>query len=249
MTDATLYDQPLYDLAAPANPLAETFYIEEARRRGGAVLDLACGSGRFTIPLAQSGLEVVGGDLSPSMLKRARTKATAASVGIDFIEMDMREFDLPGRQFGLVIIAANSLLHLHDPHDIRRCFAALARHLVPGGALAFDVFVPSVRFLAREPNQRHLVGRFMHDELGELILEETTDYDAVSQVSLATWFWSTPDRPDFFVIPLHMRLLFPQELPLLVEMAGFRLLARYGDFDRSTFGGQSHRQVCICELA
>jgi 2-polyprenyl-3-methyl-5-hydroxy-6-metoxy-1,4-benzoquinol methylase len=95
MTDATLYDQPqLYDLAAPANPLAETFYIEEGRRRGGAVLDLVCGSGRFTIPLARSGLEVVGGDLPPSMLKRARTKATAASVGIDFIEMDMREFDL-----------------------------------------------------------------------------------------------------------------------------------------------------------
>src|SRR5262249_17515797 len=157
----------------------------------------------------------------------------SASVEIDFIEMDMREFDLPGRQFGLVIIAANSLLHLHDPHDIRRCFAAIARHLVPSGALAFDVFVPSVRFLAREPNQRHLVGRFMHDELGELILEETTDYDAVSQVSRATWFWSTPDQLDFFVIPLHMRLLFPQELPLLVEMGGLRLLARYGDFDRS----------------
>ena len=63
MTDATLYDKPeLYELAAPANPLAEN--IEEARRRGGAVLDLACGSGRYTIPLARSGLEVVGGDLS-----------------------------------------------------------------------------------------------------------------------------------------------------------------------------------------
>ena len=250
MTDATLYDQPeLYDLTMPANPLADTFYIEEARRHGGAVLDLACGSGRYTVPLARSGLEVVGGDLSLSMLERARTKATAGSVGIDFIEMDMREFDLPGRQFGLVIIAANSLLHLHHPRDIRRCFAAIARHLVSGGALAFDVFVPSVRILAREPNHRHLVGRFMHDELGKLMLEETTDYDAASQVNRATWFWSTLTRSDFFVIPLHLRQLFPQELPLLVEMGGFRLLARYGDFDRRAFGAQSHRQVCICELA
>ena len=76
--------------------------------------------------------------------------------------MDMREFDLPGRQFGLVIIAANSLLHLHDPHDIRRRFVAIARHLLPGGALAFDVFVASVHILAREPNQRNFVGRFIH---------------------------------------------------------------------------------------
>src|SRR5262245_28969077 len=113
MTDANLYDlTDLYDLAAPADPVAETFYLLEARRRGGAVLDLACGTGRFTIPLARSGLEVVGGDLSPSMLERARAKAAAASVGIDFVEMDMREFDLAGRRFGLVIIAANSLLHL-----------------------------------------------------------------------------------------------------------------------------------------
>ena len=66
-----------------------------------------------------------GVSAAPSMLKLARTKATAASVEIDFIEMDMREFELPGRQFGLVIIAANSLLHLHDPRDIRRCFAAV----------------------------------------------------------------------------------------------------------------------------
>jgi SAM-dependent methyltransferase len=250
MTDASLYDRPeLYDLAAPANPLAEAFYIEEARRRGGAVLDLACGSGRFTIPLARSGLEVVGGDLSASMLDRARGKAAAASVGIDFIEMDMREFDLPGRRFGLVVIAANSLLHLHDAHDIRRCFASIARHLLPGGALAFDVFVPNVGFLAREPNLRHSIGRFVHDELGELLLEETTEYDAVRQVNRARWFWSTPDRPDFFVVPLEMRLLFPQELPLLVEMGGLRLLQRYGDFDRSTFGAQSHRQICICGLA
>jgi SAM-dependent methyltransferase len=163
--------------------------------------------------------------------------------------MDMRKFDVPGRRFGLIFIAANSLLHLHDTHDIRRCFAAIARHLVAGGALAFDVFVPSVRILARAPNQRHLVGRFMHDELGELTLEETTDYDAASQVIRTTWFWSMLARPDFFVTPLHLRQLFPQELPLLVEMAGFRLLARYGDFNRTAFGAQSHRQVCVCDLA
>lgn len=248
MIDSAFYDRPdLYDLVMPANPAAEAFYIAEARRRGGAVLELACGSGRFTIPLAQPGLEVVGCDLSPAMLQLARAKAAAAGVDIAFHAMDMRELDLPGRRFGLVVIAANSLLHLHRAHEIRRCLQAIARHLAPGGALAFDVFVPSPRILARDPSARHLVGRFAHPELGELTLEETTDYDAATQVNRGTWFWSTPAHPDVLVTPLHLRQLFPRELPALVEDAGFRLAARYGDFDRSQSGPHSRRQVCICE--
>jgi 2-polyprenyl-3-methyl-5-hydroxy-6-metoxy-1,4-benzoquinol methylase len=65
MSHADLYDHPdLYDLVMVRNAAAEAFYAEEARKRGGAVLELACGSGRFTIPLAQLGIKVVGGDIS-----------------------------------------------------------------------------------------------------------------------------------------------------------------------------------------
>ena len=80
-------------------------------------------------------------------------------------------------------------------------------------------------------------------------MEETVDYDAALQINRVTWFWSTADQKDFLVMPLHMRALFPQELPLLIELGGLRLSKRYGDFDRRAFGSQSDRQVCICEIA
>src|SRR5207244_1015020 len=74
------------------------FYMEEARKAGGPVLELACGTGRLTIPIAQAGVEIVGLDLSPSMLSHACTKAKAAGVDIKFVEGDCRTFAL-GRKF------------------------------------------------------------------------------------------------------------------------------------------------------
>lgn len=69
MERGSLYDRPdLYDLIAPRDPILERFYVETACERGGRVLDLACGSGRLTIPLAQAGLDVTGADVSPEML-------------------------------------------------------------------------------------------------------------------------------------------------------------------------------------
>jgi SAM-dependent methyltransferase len=249
MIHTDLYDVPeLYDLVMVPNAAAVTFYADEARKRGGVVLDLACGSGRFTIPLAQLGNKVVGGDISEAMLHRARAKAAKVGVDIDFRQMDMRDLVLPDHSVGLILIAANSLLHLHDTEDLRRCLQAARRQLAPGGALVFDVFVPSIQILARKPDERHLVGRFANDLYGEIRLEETTDYHPIIQVNRGTWFWSTPDRKDFLITPLHLRQLFPQEAPLLIQAAGLRLMARYGGFDRDRFEQNSQRQLCVCEV-
>jgi SAM-dependent methyltransferase len=230
------------------NPVAEAFYIEEARRRGGNVLALACGTGRYAVPMARSGLQVSGVDLSPSMLERARAKAESESVHLELSQLDMRNFCLVDRRFDLVTIAGNALLHLHKTDEIVECFRTIARHLTTGGALAFDVFVPSCRLLARDRGQRYLVGTFRQISLGEITVEETVDYDASMQVNRGTWYWSLADRTDFVVVPLHLRQIFPQELALMVEMAGFRLQQRYGDYDQRTFDYESRRQVCICEV-
>src|ERR1035438_5250705 len=112
MPECPLYSDPeLYDSLFPdardsasvqdesrrARMLAsERFYLEEARKSGGRVLELACGTGRLTIPIAQSGVEIVGADLSASMLEVARGKARRTGVHVEFFEADMRSFELPG---------------------------------------------------------------------------------------------------------------------------------------------------------
>ena len=84
----------LYDLAFGPGP-CEPFYREEARRAAGPVLELACGTGRLTVPIARDGHEIVGLDASPTMLEAARSKAKQAGVrGATFVRADMRSFAL-----------------------------------------------------------------------------------------------------------------------------------------------------------
>lgn len=240
------YDDPdLYDLVAPRHAEMEQFYVEAAGGAGRQVLELACGTGRFTVPLALSGAEVVAADLSETMVARARSRAAAQAVGVTFALLDMRNFDL-GRRFDTVIIAANSLLHLSERGEFRDCFRAIARHLKPGGQFVFDVFVPSLRLLSLPPGTRDLVGTFAHLELGDITIEEAIQYDPIAQLSRADWYWSTGAKKDFRHTALLMRQIFPQELPLLLESGGLRLIERFGDFDRTPLTAESHRQVCVC---
>ena len=96
MTNLSLYDDPiLYDRVVRPGP-CEAFYRDLARQTGGPILELACGTGRLTLPLARDGHEVVGLDASPAMLQATQDKADAEGVEIAFVQQDMRAFDLGG---------------------------------------------------------------------------------------------------------------------------------------------------------
>lgn len=247
--DFDIYDDPeLYDLMAPPNGQVEEFYINEAQRLGGPVLELACGTGRFAIPLAQKGFDVTGLDLNPGMLDRARVTAEAAGAPLTLVQADMRAFTID-EQFGLIFVTTNSLLHLHESSDLIDCFASIARHLTTHGAFIVEIFNPSPSWLSLPPSERKRVGVLSHPTLGKIVVEETINYDRASQINRGTWYYSTPTQPDFRVRPLHLRNIYPQELPLLLERGGLRLLRRYGGYDRGPFQSSSAHQICICEKA
>lgn len=242
-----LYETPdLYDSLLPVSAQQLTFYETLAEHQHGPVLELACGSGQLIVPIASLGRPATGLDVSPAMLSAARRRAAAAAVPVEFVEADMRDFDL-GRRFSLIFVARNSLLHLSEPDDFAALFAAVRRHLAPGGVFAFDVFNPDLRLLARPAGQRFPVMRVESDSYGELLVEATVDYDRGSQVNRATWFVSTTTHQDKWVAPLHLRSIFPQELLVLLERNGFRLLSREGDYAGGLFSSASGIQVCRCQ--
>ncbi len=224
---------------------SERFYLDEAKRAGGRVLELGCGSGRLTIPIAQRGIEIIGADLSKPMLNAARAKALRTGVEVQFVEADMRHFDLPGK-FSAIFIPGNSLLHLLTTDDLKQCLASVRRHLVPNGRLVFDISKWDLALLARDPAQRHPVLSVNDPKRGEITIEETASYDAANQIRHIVWHFSAPDAADFRVINYTLRVIFPQELSLLLDTAGFHLDARYGEFPRQPFDSSSPRQVCIC---
>ena len=235
----TLYDDPyLYDLIVPRGP-CESFYRAVARSTGGPVLELACGTGRLTIPLAKDGHNVVGLDTSQCMLRRARAKAAEAGVPLSLIEGDMRDFHLT-ELFALVIVSGNSLGHLTGNHDLRQGFRAIRRHLAPGGLLAFDISNPRVFELAGAQEAHGITS-----ETSAITLKEAFCYDPVHQLRVSEWSVSGPSQPIREFAPIILRQIFPQELLLLLEAAGLELAARYGDFDRNPLTGDSMNQVCV----
>jgi SAM-dependent methyltransferase len=243
MTRLTLYDDPiLYDRMVRPGP-CEAFYRDLARQTGGPILELACGTGRLTIPLASEGHEVVGLDASRAMLRATQAKAQAEDLEITFVQGDMRAFDL-GRRFPLVILCCNSLAHLTSNEDVQAGLACVLKHLSPGGLFVFDIMNPNVRALARSHAE------CVRLDLGPnpssaIAVEEVASYDPVQQIRIAQWRVLEPDAKAHEVEPLSLRVFFPQELPLLLEAAGLELAARYGDFAGNPLTGDSLNQICI----
>ena len=245
MGRSEFYDFPdLYDALLPAGADVP-FYTGLARQQGGPVLELACGTGLLTIPLSSAGLPVVGLDRSRAMLDVAKRRAVAAGAPVTLVQADMRDFALR-RKFALIVVARNSLLHLLSTEDLVAALAAVRRHLAPDGIFAFDVFNPSVSLLARPRGQRFPVMEVSTTRFGPLTVESTCDYDAATQINHAIWYISTPERRDAWTVPLSLRSIFPQELPLLLSAAGLELIDRFGELSRAPFDARSRVQVCLC---
>lgn len=233
-----LYDLPrLYDRMVAPGP-CEAFYRSLAKRKGGPVLELACGTGRLSLPLAADGYEVVGLDASPPMLRQAREKANARGLLLELVEADMRSFDF-NREFSLIILSGNSMAHLVTEDDLSACLDCVAQHLSSGGLFAFDVLNPDLLELTQSTPECRSgdVGRY-----GRWV----TAYDPINQVQtirLPLPGGSMNGR----LAPMLLRTFFPQEIPLRIRMAGMELLRRFGDFDGKELTGDSSNQVYVAQ--
>jgi SAM-dependent methyltransferase len=198
------------------------FYLEEARKSGGPVVELGVGTGRIAVPIAADGIRVIGVDSSRAMLEVCAGRAALAGVELDLRVGDLREPPVTER-VPLVICPFRSLLHMHTDEDRLSVLRAANELLVPGGRFVFDVFTPDAadiaqtndRWLEREP------GIFEHavwDESERTLTLTVRDDERETTMALA---WLSPD-----------------EWQELLERAGFEIEACYGWFDRSPYRGR-----------
>src|SRR5258708_2706159 len=189
ISNTTIYsDGREYDLLlhAPVSEEELGFYSRHAITSGGPVLELACGTGRLTIPLSKSGLDITGIDIAESMLDVAREKAVQSRAAPTLVNADARSFSL-GRKFGMIFFPNNSLGHLHTLDDIRSCFSCVREHLTEGGLFIIDFFNPSLALLMRDPATRYPVASYFDNRRKYTVVTETVRYDASAQISYAIW--------------------------------------------------------------
>ena len=224
------------------------FYINKVKEYGGPILELACGTGRVTIPIAQNGLSVTGLDLLNTMLKEARRKSKETGVKIEWIEADMAKFDL-NKKFNLILIPGCAFNALLDLKSVEKCLICVKKHLKPNGGFIFDAFNPNLDILVRDPSKIYPNAEYQDpDGRGLVIVKENTKYDKANQILLWRLSYSIADKIISKSKELKLRMFFPQELDAILKYNGFEIDAKYGDFEYTPFDSNPERQIFVCQI-
>jgi SAM-dependent methyltransferase len=218
------------------------FWLSQAKVRGGPVLELGCGTGKLSIPLALAGYSVVGLDASAALLKFAASK----SGDVKWIEADMRNFNI-NEKFSLIMLPSNNLGHLHTVEDFENCIRCVKRHLEPGGVFVIDVFVPNLKLMLRSADEEYLLDEYDNpDGQGRVRVMARSHYESTTQIMRTTTIRKIVDQPDV-VGSLDLKMYFPRELEALVRCNGLRIAERYGDHSEVEFDEKSRFQILVCK--
>jgi SAM-dependent methyltransferase len=202
----------------------------------GRALELAVGTGRIALPLAERGVPVAGIDASEAMVARLRGKPGGDQIEVAIGDMTTTRV---GDGFRLVYLVYNTINNLVTQDAQVACFRNAAEHLEPGGAFVVEVGVPDLRRLP--PGQTAVPFTVEQDRLG------FDTYDVVTQEMWSHHYWREADRIDSLSIPF--RYVWPSELDLMARLAGMRLRERWTGWRREPFTGDSRSHVSVYEKA
>ena len=230
-----------YDMRTFGFPGEIDFWIARARESGGPVLELACGTGRVSWPIARAGIDIVGIDLAPAMLAEAERKRAAETLDVAarvrFVRADMSAFEL-NQQFALAIIPFRAFQALLSVDQQRAALSCVRRHLKPGGRLIMDIFDPRLDLLAEEKfKPRREIAPFRHRRSGHTVtidvLERANDH--VAQRLIERWRFRETAADGKIVREeeeaLELRWTYRYEMRYLFELTDFVIEDESSDFE------------------
>jgi SAM-dependent methyltransferase len=232
---AERYDTPGTGMFAP-EVLGPTVDRLAKLAGDGPALEFAIGTGRVAVPLADRGVPVTGIELSRPMIDQLRTKADEATIPV--IVGDMATAVAPGT-YALVYLVYNTISNLLTQAEQVACFRNAVRHLTPGGQFVIELWVPELRKLP--PGQQATV---FHSEPGYIGLDT---YDVLRQQVVSHHFhFDENGRVRLFRSP-H-RYIWPAELDLMAQLAGFELETRHADWTGAEFTAESRSHVSVYRI-
>lgn len=229
-----LYEHPLlYDLEYDTQTEDVVFYVKQANSVEGPVLELGCGNGRITLPIARSGVHIIGLDNSTTMLNDFRTKLTSEPdsirTRITLIESDYRQLPQCG-PVPLVILPFNALHHCQTHRDVLQLFQSVREQLTPDGRFVLDCYLPDPILYQRDPNGRYAEQTIVDPRTNQTFHSwETSWYDSLEQVHHVTYVYEN-ENAKRWEVNLNLRMFYPQELRALIDLASFQITKEAADF-------------------
>lgn len=243
--DNLIYDANIYDgLNAFLNDLK--FYKKWLPKVSNArILELCCGTGRLTIPIAKEGYSICGVDNSFPMLEQAKLKASKEGLKIEFIEADIRTLDLPNK-YDLIFIAFNSIHHLYRNQDLFDTLNVVKKHLKDDGLFLLDCFNPNIHYIVNAEKELSKIAEYTTDDGRRVAIKQIMKYESKTQINRIKWHYFIDDE-FHSVQALDMRMYFPQELDTYLKWLGFSIIHKFGSFDEDFFNDDSEKQLFVCK--
>ena len=241
-------DPPNYDIEeGERSALRIAFYCDLAKYSGGPVLEIACGSGLVTLPLAAAGLEVTGVDLARPMLAHARKKAEAQGLHIRWVEDDARSLRLD-TNYRLIFLTGNAFQAFLRREDQEALLASVKRHLAPGGVFAFETRNPSGHDLTNQLEEE-FDQSYVSVEGYQVSVSSTQIYNPIAQIIYWTSYrrWNDRERDHTKETHIACRFTYPQELEALLHYNGFQIIQQYGNWNQEALSASSPSIISICK--
>jgi 2-polyprenyl-3-methyl-5-hydroxy-6-metoxy-1,4-benzoquinol methylase len=239
-------DPQTYDLEDGGYDADYPLTEQLARKLGGPLLDLACGTGTMAIRLAQQGYQVTGVDVVPEMIEWASQKAAMQDISIEWVVADARTFSLQ-KQFPFMYMLGNAFQHFLTRGDQEALFARVREHLHPEGCFLFGTRNPSPRNLyeARRPEPQH----FTRPDGTQYVATEQQEYEPITQIQHYTFRdqWLNPEgQPEEKTTRTALRYVFPQEMEALLFYNGFQIRSCYGTWQQDPLTATSREMIYVC---
>lgn len=239
-----IYDANIYDGMNTDLTDLEFYKKWLPKNKDARILELCCGTGRLTLPIAMDGYDISGVDNTSSMLEQAKVKASGAGLEVKFIEADIRTLDLP-EKYDLIFIPFNSIHHLYQNEDLFQAFNVVKKHLKESGLFLLDCFNPNIQVIVEGEKEQKEIAQYKTKDRREVLIKQKMRYENKTQINRIEWHYYINGEFDS-IQNLDMRLFFPQELDSYLERNGFKIIHKFGSFEEEEFNDSSEKQIFFC---
>ncbi|MED4040920.1 class I SAM-dependent methyltransferase [Niallia taxi] len=244
------YDDPtLYDKENESFIPEIPFILKWATKKQGPIIDIACGTGRVTIPLAKNGYNLVGVDINEGMLAHAKKKAANLHLQIRWIEQDCTQLDLSIKS-NLVYSVGNSFQHFLTNESQDGLLTSINKSLEVEGLFIFNTRFPSVEELLQPSTEEYWKSYTDNETLNIVDLFTISEYDSLKQIQHYTTIRKYKDNAGDIIkekrTNISLRYVFPQEMERLLFAFGFEILHLYSDWNETPITNDSYEMIYVC---
>ena len=225
------------------------FLLKWASKTKGPIIDLACGTGRITIPLAEKGHKLIGVDIHKGMLDEAVKKSSHLDLPIDWVEQDCTKLNLRVKS-QLIYSVGNSFQHFLTNEAQDELLSSVNKHLEMNGIFIFGTRFPSAEELL-QPSTEEYWRSYTDRETSHIVdLYTISHYDALEQIQHYTTIRKYKNSDGKIVnekrTNISLRYVFPKEMERLLQANGFEIVHLYKDWNETSITSDSYEMIYVC---